>query len=47
MNMKNGGIYPSRCVFYQKCPFAEEICKKKEPEMVELGNGHWVACHFV
>lgn len=47
MNMKNGGIYPSGCVFYQKCPFAAEVCKKKEPEMVEIGNGHWVACHFV
>ncbi len=47
MNMKNGSDYPSGCVFYQKCPFAAEICKKKEPMMVELGNGHWVACHFV
>jgi len=46
-NMKKGSNYPSGCVFYQRCPFAAEICKKKEPMMVELGNGHWVACHFV
>ncbi|MEA2074536.1 MAG: ABC transporter ATP-binding protein [Euryarchaeota archaeon] len=46
-NMKKGSNYPSGCVFYQRCPFAAEICRKKEPKMVELGNGHWVACHFV
>jgi oligopeptide/dipeptide ABC transporter ATP-binding protein len=46
-NRKSGRNYPSGCVFYQRCPFATEICKKKEPEMVELGKGHWVACHFV
>jgi oligopeptide/dipeptide ABC transporter ATP-binding protein len=46
-NIKSGRNYPSGCVFYQRCPFAAEICNKKEPEMVELGKGHWVACHFV
>ena len=46
-NMKNGGNCPSGCVFYQRCLFATEICRNKEPEMVELGNGHFVACHFV
>ena len=46
-NMENGSNCPSGCVFYQRCLFAAEICKNKEPKMVELGNGHWVACHFV
>jgi oligopeptide/dipeptide ABC transporter ATP-binding protein len=46
-NMQNKGNYPSGCVFYQRCLFAAEICKNKEPKMVELGNGHFVACHFV
>ena len=47
MNMNNGSFYPSGCLFYPRCPFAAEICKKKEPEMVEISKGHWVACHFV
>jgi len=48
MNMKNASDYHclSGCVFYQRCPFAAEICSKKEPEMIELEKGHWVACHF-
>lgn len=45
--MKKGCINPSGCVFYQRCPFAADICKKKEPKMVEIGDGHRVACHFV
>lgn len=45
--IKNRGNCPSGCVFYQSCLFATEICKNKEPEMVELGNGHFVACHFI
>ena len=35
---------PSGCVFYPRCPFAAEICSKKEPEMVEVEKGHWVLC---
>ena len=37
----------SGCVFYPRCPFAAEICSKKEPEMVEIGSGHWVLCNHV
>jgi len=37
----------SGCVFYPGCPFAAEICSKKEPEMVEIGSGHWVACYYI
>jgi oligopeptide/dipeptide ABC transporter ATP-binding protein len=47
MTMKRGDSYPSGCVFYHRCPFAADICNKKEPDMVEIGNGHWAACHFV
>ena len=48
-NKKNTNVYRglSGCVFYPGCPFAAEICSKKEPEMVEIEKGHWVACHCV
>jgi len=46
-DMKNVSDYPSGCVFYPRCPFAAEICSKKEPEMVEIGKGHQVLCHCI
>ena len=37
-------VNASGCVFYPRCPFAAEICSKREPEMVEVEKGHWVLC---
>ncbi len=39
--------WDSGCVFYPRCPFNTVICSKKEPEMVEIGKGHWVLCDRV
>ncbi|WP_066497379.1 ABC transporter ATP-binding protein [Abyssisolibacter fermentans] len=35
-----------RCNFYNRCPYAKDICKNKVPELIEIEEGHFVACHF-
>lgn len=35
---------PPICRFAARCPYACEACMKKEPELVEVKDGHWVAC---
>lgn len=35
---------PTGCRFHPRCDCAEESCKINHPEMVELGNGHFVRC---
>lgn len=37
---------PRRCRFYTRCLEAKEICGRLEPELVDIGGGHLVACHF-
>jgi oligopeptide/dipeptide ABC transporter ATP-binding protein len=38
---------PSGCRFHTRCPVAMEICSDREPEMLNLGNDYYVACHRV
>ena len=37
---------PPGCRFNTRCPYAMEICRKKEPPLVEVGNNRLVACHL-
>jgi peptide/nickel transport system ATP-binding protein len=37
---------PSGCYFHPRCRYAKEICAQQAPELVDVGNQHFVACHF-
>lgn len=37
---------PSGCRFHPRCSQAQDVCKAKEPELVEVRGGHYVACDY-
>lgn len=38
---------PTGCRFHTRCPEKiGKICERKEPAMIDAGNGHLVACHL-
>jgi len=36
---------PAGCRFHPRCPFADDICKKVEPEMRLISKDRYVSCH--
>jgi oligopeptide/dipeptide ABC transporter ATP-binding protein len=37
---------PSGCRFHPRCPHCMDICPQEEPELNNLADEHWVACHL-
>ncbi|MEQ6376280.1 dipeptide ABC transporter ATP-binding protein [Bacillaceae bacterium S4-13-56] len=38
---------PTGCRFHTRCPLAKEVCKKIDPEWIEVEENHFTACHVV
>lgn len=37
---------PEGCRFYGRCRYRKDICKSQTPELKNIGNDRFVACHF-
>lgn len=37
---------PVGCRFHPRCKYVKPICSQEEPELINIGNGHFVACHL-
>jgi oligopeptide/dipeptide ABC transporter ATP-binding protein len=37
---------PTGCRFRSRCWKAQSICAESEPQLRQLSDGHWAACHF-
>ena len=37
---------PSGCTFHTRCPYAEPLCSQEDPAFRDLGDEHYVTCHF-
>ena len=35
---------PQGCRFHPRCPYVQDICKEREPGLLEIFPGHWAAC---
>lgn len=38
---------PKGCNFCTRCKYADQRCREEEPELRDVGNNHFVACHKV
>jgi peptide/nickel transport system ATP-binding protein len=36
---------PPGCRFHTRCPIADEVCRKEEPQLIAVGKEHYVECH--
>ena len=44
------GNLPTGCVFHPRCRYAQDVCRKEVPPLVDMaaagGEPHWSACHL-
>lgn len=37
---------PKGCRFHTRCQYVRELCRGEEPPFIDIGRGHYVACHL-
>jgi len=45
-DVPNPANAPSGCTFHPRCRYAKKICSQEEPPLEDIGDEHYVACHF-
>lgn len=35
---------PPGCAFHPRCPYADTRCSREDPDLIKIGENHWVAC---
>jgi peptide/nickel transport system ATP-binding protein len=45
-DVANPASPPPGCYFHPRCHYAQPICSQEQPVLQDLGDEHWVACHF-
>lgn len=38
---------PTGCRFHPRCFYSKPLCAREEPELFNIKENHWVACHFL
>lgn len=46
-DVPNPSSPPNGCNFNTRCPKVMDICYEKDPEFIDIGGGHYCACHLV
>lgn len=45
-DVPNPANAPSGCTFHPRCRYAKKTCSQEEPPLEDIGDEHYVACHF-
>ena len=46
MTLKGPVNPPPGCRFYGRCRYRKDECQKQAPDLKDMGDNHYVACHF-
>lgn len=45
-NIPNPADMPTGCPFQTRCTYCQDKCRREKPVLQQVGDNHYVACHF-